>query len=138
MNMRRLCSILALFAVLCPVASPLWAAVIHPAQPASCHRMPMATTEGEPAARPAHHCHDMDGNEQVPTAETNPAVMNASSSEKCPMNCCLQAAPPTVAALPADSFLLFLVAARTALHVVPDTFTSAGFSSHTDRGPPGL
>jgi len=135
--MRRVCSILAILTVLCPMASPLWASAIQKAHLASCHRLPMANNGVQRASHPAHHCHDMDADESQAPADTNPSLVSGSSSEKCPMNCCLQAAPPTVAALPAASFLPLPVATRTQVSFLPVTFTSAGFSSHTDRGPPG-
>lgn len=99
----------------------------------------MAHTEVHPAAQPARHCHDLNaGEQQVSTAGTGTAMIKAGSAEKCPMNCCLQAAPPTAAALPAASLLLLLAATRTEHHFVPVMFASTGFSSHTDRGPPSL
>jgi hypothetical protein len=137
LHMQRVCSILAMFAVLCPVVSPLWASAMHTAEAASCHRMPLG--KARPTAHPAHHCHYMDAaGQQTSNTGRDTAVLKSGSPERCPMNCCLQAAPPTTAALPAASFVPALVVSRTQVHFLPVTFTSTGFSSHTDRGPPSL
>ena len=69
---------------------------------------------------------------------TGPVVAAYGASEKCPMNCCVQAVPPTVAALPAASFIPQLHAIKASIHAFAVTFSSTGFSSHTDRGPPTL
>jgi hypothetical protein len=69
-------------------------------------------------------------------SDAEPVVVAYSASEKCPMNCCVQAVPPTVAALPAASFIPQLHVIEASIHVFAVKFSSAGFSSHTDRGPP--
>jgi hypothetical protein len=102
----------------------------------SCHRTPLHHAGATPA-KSAHHCHDM-ADMMPPASDTEPALNASGGSENCPMNCCVQAAPTTVAALPAASFLPPLHVLETSLHGFSVTFSSVGFSSHTDRGPPSL
>ena len=128
-------SILALLAILYPVASPLWASTMEPQHSAMCHRMAMGAAKA--SSQPAHHCHGIDADNNSAQNSSTPSF-NAGSSEQCPMNCCVQSVPRTVAALPAVSSLPVLVDTEVSAHVVPVTFTSVGFSSHTDRGPPSL
>lgn len=131
--MQRMCSILALVAVLCPIGSPSWAAATGAPSGMVCHRMPM---QAGTQSHHSHHCH-MGG---MMAAETgnSPVISTSALSEKCPMNCCMQAAPPTVAALPPASFLPQLHVMPHGVPVTAVTFATAGFSSHTDRGPPSL
>jgi hypothetical protein len=137
--MQRVCSILALIAVLCPVATPLWASATTMPNGMSCHRVPMGTaTTADPVHSP-HHCHEMEAEQAtIPEQGDNATIASAASLEKCPMNCCLQSAPPTVAALPMASGLPLLYATEFKMHSVAVIFSSPGFSSHTDRGPPSL
>jgi hypothetical protein len=102
----------------------------------SCHRAPLQAPGASPARSP-HHCHDMDAM-MAQDRDAGPVVAGYSDSDKCPMNCCVQAVPPTVAALPAASFIPQLHVIKTSIHALVVTFSSAGFSSHTDRGPPSL
>jgi hypothetical protein len=134
--MRRFCSILALIVVLCPLAVPLWASGSVTPTVMSCHRVPLQNAQPS-KARSAHHCHDM-ANMMPQGSDTGPAVDGSGHSEQCPMNCCVQAVPPTVAALPAASLLPQLHVIETSVHAFAITFSSVGFSSHTDRGPPTL
>lgn len=139
-SMRRIYSILALLAIVYPVASPLWANAMEPQHAAMCHRMAMGSASA--SSQPSHHCHDMSSQdmsgEDDSAQNSSTPSFSANSSEECPMNCCVQSVPPTVAALPASSSLPLLVATEASRHVVPVAFTSVGFSSHTDRGPPSL
>lgn len=133
LSMQRMCSILALIAVLCPVGLPLWASATGAPSGMVCHRMPM---QDGTQLHHAHHCH-MAGMMGSDTGDS-PIVLEPAVSEKCPMNCCMQAAPPTVAALPPASFLPQPHVMQHSVVVVAVTFACPGFSSHTDRGPPSL
>jgi len=133
--MRRFCSILALIVVLCPIASPLWASA-SVAGAMSCHRKPLHRAGATPA-KTAHHCHAM-ANMAASDNESEPTLNTSGSSQKCPMNCCVQATPTTVAALPAASLFPPLHVIETSFHGLAVTFSNVGFSSHTDRGPPSL
>lgn len=52
------------------------------------------------------------------------------------MNCCVQGATKDGAVPAAASLLAPLAVTDQELSYAPVMFTSAGFSSHTDRGPP--
>src|SRR5690349_13372607 len=101
--MQRICSILALLALLVPFASPIWVNAETMPYGASCHRMPMETA-GTQASGHEHHCHETTA--QATGTETGNTVASTASSEKCPMNCCSQSAPPTAVALPASALPL--------------------------------
>lgn len=133
LSMQRMNSILALVAVLCQVGLPLWASAAETPSAMVCHRIPM---QGGTQSHHAHHCH-MAGM-MVSETENSPISASSAVSEKCPMNCCIQAAPPTVAALPPASLLPQPHVVQHSMHVADVTFASPGFSSHTDRGPPSL
>jgi hypothetical protein len=137
LSMQRICSILAVIAILCPFASPLWAGAATMPYGASCHRMPMEAA-GTQAMGHEHHCHEMAEEQAAATEGTGTLVASAATSEKCPMNCCLQSAPPTAAPLPPASVLPLLHATEPHLHSGFVIFSSPGFSSHTDRGPPSI
>jgi hypothetical protein len=137
LSMQRFFSILAIIAILCPVASPLWASAAPMAYGSSCHRMPMETAGTTPSTH-EHHCHEMAAEQtKVPAEGNGPVLASSAGSEKCPMNCCLQSVPPT-AVLPTGSPLPLLHAAKFQLHSLAVIFRTAGFSSHTDRGPPSF
>jgi hypothetical protein len=102
----------------------------------SCHRTPLQHADTAPA-KSVHHCHDMAAM-AASDSETERSLNASRSSENCPMNCCVQATPPTVAALPAASFLPPLHVLETSFYGFSVTFSRVGFSSHTDRGPPSL
>jgi hypothetical protein len=133
--MQRFFSILAILALLFPFASPLLVSAETMPYGASCHRMPMETA-GTHAPRHEHHCHEMAA--QATDADAGNTVASTANSEKCPMNCCSQSAPPTAAALHTASALPLLGATEFKMHSVAVTFSSPGFSSHTDRGPPSI
>lgn len=136
--MQRICSIVALLAVLLPVASPLWASTGTMPYGASCHRMAMQNAARATSAQ-EHHCHGMAAEQAKAPEEGNaPAMGSAAGSEKCPMNCCLQSAPPPAATLPTASALPLLHTTDFKMHSVAIIFSSPGFSSHTDRGPPSI
>lgn len=94
--------------------------------------MPMETA-GTQASGHEHHCHEMTA--QATGTETGNTVASTASSEKCPMNCCSQSAPPTAVALPASALPLLHIT-DFKMHSVAVIFSNPGFSSHTDRGPP--
>lgn len=133
LSMQRMNSILALIAVLCQVGSPLWASATEMHSAMVCHRMPM---QSGTQSRHTHHCH-MAGM-MVSETENSPIIASSNVSEKCPMNCCIQAAPPTVAALPPVSLLPQPHVMQHSVSPSAVTFASPGFSSHTDRGPPSV
>ena len=138
LGMKRVFSISTMLVLLFSVFSPVWAADTEMMQAASCHRTPMqdATSHhGKHAA--AHHCHGMGDGMEMPAADPSDGILIASShSHSCPMNCCVQGAPKSGVASSAVSLLPPLAATEAEFHFASITFASAGFSSHTDRGPP--
>jgi hypothetical protein len=54
------------------------------------------------------------------------------------MDCCGASVVTNAAAVAAATPLPSLVATDQSFNFVPVTFTTAGFSSHTDRGPPAV
>lgn len=113
--------------------SPAWAASACPgaSQTAQCHRMEMGGMAHH------HHCDAM-ASEDQDAAASDAATLVAGDSGKCPMNCCVQGNVQTGTIAAATSLLPQLVAAGKELHFTPVMFASAGFSSHTDRGPPAV
>jgi hypothetical protein len=143
--MKRVFSISTMLVLLCSMFSPVWAADMEMTQAASCHRMPMqdaASQHGKHAS--AHRCHGMghgmgDGMEMPATDPSDPSdgmFIASKHSHSCPMNCCVEGSPQSGAAISAVSLLPPLSTSDAEFHFASITFASAGFSSHTDRGPP--
>ena len=65
-----------------------------------------------------------------------PAYSDSQVSHTCPMDCCAPGQRTKAIAAPAASFGSPLAVTDHCPHLVSVVFTSAGFSSHTDRGPP--
>jgi hypothetical protein len=133
--MKKLFSISTAVVLLYSMYLPAWARDMEPTQAASCHRMPMRNATAQPAGKHArkHHCQEMD------MAATQPSQGNSlapSHSHSCPMNCCEQGTPQSGATVSAVSFLPPLATLEAEFHFASIIFASAGFSSHTDRGPP--
>jgi hypothetical protein len=88
----------------------------------------------------ATHC-DRPMHEHHHHAEATPATQSLSagqSDEKCPMDCCTPGHRQSGSAAHSNSLLPPLAVSDQNVHVVPVHFISAGFSSHTDRGPPSV
>jgi hypothetical protein len=135
LRMKKLFSIATAVVLLYSMYLPAWARDMEPTQAASCHRMPMQSATAQPAGEHArkHHCEEMD------MAATQPSEGNSiasSHSHSCPMNCCEQGTPQSGATVSAVSFLPPLATSEAEPHFAAIVFASAGFSSHTDRGPP--
>src|SRR5882724_3320534 len=127
--MRRVFSISTALALISSLLSPVLAAACsYTEKAAMCHR---------PAVHmPVEHCDGMHHQHAVPASE--PASWTASDPGACPMECCTQGHPRSATAVPTISVLPLLTMTDHAVHAVSVTFTSAGFSSHTDRGPPAV
>lgn len=127
--MRRFLSISVVAALLSSMLSPMMAAACSgTAKAASCHAMAAADHCDRPMHQ--HHHHGM----AAPESKT--ALSAADDEAKCPMDCCMAGHPRNGAAISANSFLPPLAVSDREIHFAPVTFTIAGFSSHTDRGPP--
>ena len=57
-------------------------------------------------------------------------------SHECPMQCCAQAQAGTSSAVASATLVAALVSLQDQLYVAAVAFSTPGFSSHTDRGPP--
>lgn len=130
-----MCSILALIAVLFAPVPSIHASTMQMGRICCCHRR---TVAAEPKAS-MHDCHGMFmGMHQDSTAESGLPAVSPTMTQQCPMNCCGQNLLSTPAAL---SFALVSAAPAgitSLVHPTRISFVSAGFSSHTDRGPPSL
>jgi hypothetical protein len=129
--MRRILSITTVIALLSSMFSPVMAEACTGAGKAvSCHAEAMPHCD-----RPKHEHHHHD----AAMDESNPGLSGLSSADndaKCPMDCCTPGHPRNGAAVAATSFLPPLAVSDGELQFTPITFIIAGFSSHTDRGPP--
>src|SRR5215467_2763489 len=123
-KMRRLLSITTILTLLCSLMSPLMAACTDTGKPASCHAEPVPHCD-----RAMHH----HGHDSAPPARSVSAGMSEAS---CPMDCCAPSHRQSAAASDGSSILPSPAVSNQNFHSVLVTFTSAGFSSHTDRGPP--
>lgn len=110
-------------------------------QAASCHRMPMQNAAAQHGKhKGAHHCDGMemtgDGREMAAAQPSDAGSIAPTHSHSCPMNCCVQGTPTSGAAVAATPLLPLPADSEAELHFASIVFASAGFSSHTDRGPP--
>src|SRR5258707_841277 len=127
--MRRFLSITVVAALFSSMLSPTMAAACTGTGKAvSCHAM-AATHCDRPVHQ--HHHHQADA-----APESKTAFSAAPDDAKCPMDCCTPGHLRSGAAVSSNSFLPPLAVSDREMHFVPVTFTIAGFSSHTDRGPP--
>lgn len=127
--MRRFLSITVVAALLSSMLSPIMAAACTGTGKAvSCHAVAMAADHCD---RPTHQHHH-----GVATPVSNTAFSAAEDEAKCPMDCCMAGHPSNGTAVSTNSFLPPLAVSDREIHFSSVTFTVAGFSSHTDRGPP--
>ncbi|HLW52326.1 MAG TPA: hypothetical protein VKW06_05750 [Candidatus Angelobacter sp.] len=129
--MRRLISISAICALLALPAAPLVAASCpHARMATACHRTEHAHV---------HHCETMDDDASVQAAESeseNRVIAGSSASQDCPMDCCSASQRTGSIAVTASFEVTQFAASEQNLLPVPIVFSTPGFSSHTDRGPP--
>src|SRR5260370_6653136 len=127
--MRRFFSITTIMAMMSSFASPVLASTCkHVAQPAACHQAEVQ----KPHCEMMHHHHS-----EAPEPESSTTVVAADPSPaSCPMDCCLPGHPTSTAVVAAISILPAPAVVRQGFRFVSLVFTSTGFSSHTDRGPP--
>ncbi|HKV92270.1 MAG TPA: hypothetical protein VJW20_06960 [Candidatus Angelobacter sp.] len=123
--MRRFLSITTVLSLFFTMSSPIMAATCTGAgKTVSCHSMAVSHCD-----RHEHHHHAAE-------ASTASSITAADSDEKCPMDCCIPGHRASASVAYSPSFLPPLAVSDQNVHVVPVHFISAGFSSHTDRGPP--
>ena len=129
-SMRRFLSITVVAALLSSMVSPVMAAACAGTGKAvSCHAVAMAADHCD---RPMHQHH----HHGAAAPESKTAFSAGDDQAKCPMDCCMAGHLRNGAAVSANSFLPPLALSDREIHFAPVTFTIAGFSSHTDRGPP--
>jgi hypothetical protein len=130
--MRQFFSITAIMALMSPLVSPLVAlSCPHGKQLTACHRVQKQQL--------AQHCGSMaheDPMERKDLGSEAPAIKAAVSQENCPMDCCVPGYVTNAAVVVIESPLPEMVVTDHAYGVTSVVFTSSGFSSHTDRGPP--
>jgi hypothetical protein len=124
--MRRIFAITTIAALIFSMAAPVWATACAAMDKVQmCHR-----TVGH-----HHHCDMMMDTQDATAAPDSEAAVN-SLAGKCPMQCCMQAQAGNGTVLPAAVLLFQLPVSEYRIDFPAITFTSTGFSSHTDRGPP--
>jgi len=134
--MRRVLAITVITALICSTGLPVWAQMCATGQKTPlCHRMP-ASHQAAQKAMPAHHCDSMAMEEEQDEAPSGPAAIFKGGSSECPMQCCTQANAGTASAIPAAGLIAVLLSAEDHVYVPAVVFSTPGFSSHTDRGPP--
>jgi hypothetical protein len=131
--MRRLVSITAVLALMSSLVSPLLAASCqHGQQMAACHRVQEQKPQKPHCAMMHHH----EAAEEAAPAADGPAVRGLLSSQNCPMDCCQIGDRTNAVVLLVIPSLRQPAIIDQTLSVVSVVFSSTGFSSHTDRGPP--
>lgn len=124
--MRRILAITSIAALILSMAAPVWATACTAMDKVQmCHR----------TVAQHHHCDTM----MEPQDETVVPQSEAAFKDlpgKCPMQCCMQAQAGNGTVLPAAVLLFTLLVSEYRIDFPGITFTSTGFSSHTDRGPP--
>ncbi|HEY6970372.1 MAG TPA: hypothetical protein VJA94_14280 [Candidatus Angelobacter sp.] len=138
--MRRVFASALIVVLVASLSLPVWAtACAHMAKTPMCHRAP-AQHHSHPTARKdgarwgPHHCDGMgDENEMaVPNSDRRVSDLPA----KCPMQCCMQATVSKVAVAVKNAIVFHPITSHERVERPGILFTSNGFSSHTDRGPP--
>jgi hypothetical protein len=94
----------------------------------------MAAMAKHGAKHEMHHCGGMAEEDSIQAL--GGIFITGNRAHPCPMNCCEQGAPKSGAAIQAISFTPSVAVTDANVHFAPISFVSAGFSSHTDRGPP--
>ncbi|HZS25880.1 MAG TPA: hypothetical protein VFB76_01515 [Candidatus Angelobacter sp.] len=119
-------SITTVLGLLFTMTSPIMAATCMggTGKAASCHSMA------------ASHCDRHEHHHHAAEASTTKSITAAESDEKCPMDCCVPGHRTSASVAYAPLLLPPLAVSDQNVHIVPVYFISAGFSSHTDRGPP--
>ena len=134
--MRRLLAITVITALICSTGMPVWASACEAMHRTSfCHRVPGNTTAAKSAAK--HHCDSMVMEEEqdaAPASDSETFVKG--SSHECPMQCCTQAQAGTSSAVASAALIEGLISSEDHVYVPAIPFSTPGFSSHTDRGPP--
>jgi hypothetical protein len=127
--MRRIFSIATVVALISSSFLPLMASTgcREAGKAMSCHGGAMPHCD---RATHEHHHHD------AAPIESASSLSGVEDNYKCPMDCCSPSHLTTAASPASSNFLPPMAVSDRNFHFAPVTFISAGFSSHTDRGPP--
>jgi hypothetical protein len=126
--MRRSLSITVILALFSSMLSPILAAACTGTGKAvSCHAVAMDHCD-----RPMHQHHHHD----AAAPESKMHLSAAPDDAKCPMDCCTPGHLRSGATVSANPNLPPPAVSNRKIQFVAVVFTVAGFSSHTDRGPP--
>jgi hypothetical protein len=122
--MRRALSISLIFVLCWTVVSPAWAAsCTHQNGAKMCHR----PAHGRDCGMMEHHSNDSDSQLSLSAVQKD---------ESCPMSCCMQASSRALLPVRGASGSTHVLASHLLVRMESQVFSSNGFSSHTDRGPP--
>ena len=125
--MRRSLSITVILALLSSMLSPIMAAACTGTGKAvSCHAV-----AADHCDRPMHHHHH-----GAAAPESKTAFSAAPDDAKCPMDCCTPGHLRSEAKISTHPDLPPPAVSDLNIQFAAVVFTVAGFSSHTDRGPP--
>ncbi|HEY2914223.1 MAG TPA: hypothetical protein VGK21_12745 [Candidatus Angelobacter sp.] len=125
--MRRSLSITVILALFSSMLSPTMAACTGTGKAVSCHAVAVDHCD-----RPMHQHHHHD----AAAPESKTAFSAAPDASKCPMDCCTPGHVRSEATISTHPDLPPPAVSDLNIHFVAVVFTVAGFSSHTDRGPP--
>jgi hypothetical protein len=126
--MRRSVSITVILALFLSMLSPIMAAACTgTGKAASCHSVAMDHCD-----RPMHQHH----HHGAAAPESKTAFSAAPDNAKCPMDCCTPGHLRSGATVSTNPDLPPPAVSDRKIQFVTVVFTVAGFSSHTDRGPP--
>jgi hypothetical protein len=126
--MRRFLSITVILALFSSMLSPMAAACTGTGKAVSCHAV--AVDHCDRPMHGQHHHHGM----AAPQSKT--AFSAAPDETKCPMDCCTPGHLRSGATISTHPDLPPPAVSDLNIQFFAVVFTVAGFSSHTDRGPP--
>jgi len=132
--MRRSLSITVILAMVSTMLSPIMAAACTGTGKAvSCHAVAVDHCD-----RPMHqhHHHGAAAPEYMAAPKSKAAFSAAPDDAKCPMDCCTPGHLRSGATISTHPDLPPPAVSDLKVQFVAVVFTVAGFSSHTDRGPP--
>jgi hypothetical protein len=126
--MRRSLSITVILALFSSMLQPIMAAACTGTGKAvSCHALAVNHCD-----RPTHQHH----HHEAAAPESNTAFSAAPDDAKCPMDCCTPGHLRSGATVSTHPTLPPPAVSDQEIQFASVVFTVAGFSSHTDRGPP--
>ncbi len=135
LGMKRLFSISMMVVLLYSMYLPAWARDMEPMQAASCHRMPMQNAAAKHAGKHKgmHHC---DGMEMAAAAASDPGFYRGQPFSFMPHELLCAGNYHIGSRSYGKSSSSPAGQSGAEFHFGSIVFASAGFSSHTDRGPP--